>query len=303
MDYGVLETEKSSPVSADLDRMSTREAAALMNRMDAEIAAAVQAALPEIAEAADMAAASFRRGGRLIYAGAGTSGRLGVLDASECVPTFGVSPDTVIGRIAGGDTALRYAVEGAEDDEALGAADMEALAVGTNDLVVAISAGGTAAYCLGALRYARAHGARTAGICCVKTPAFAADCDCLITAVVGPEILTGSTRLRAGTATKMILNMISTLSMVRTGKVYKNYMVDVVPTNKKLRDRAVRIVMGACALEREDAEQLLAACGGEVKTAIVSRETGKDAGTARAALAAAGGAVREAILKIKRENA
>lgn len=295
MEYGDLETEKRDPGSAELDVMSLREAAELMSRADREAAEAVEKALDDITAAAEAAARAFQNGGRLIYAGAGTSGRLGVLDASECVPTFGVPENTVIGRIAGGDKALRYAVEGAEDSAEEGEKDMAELAVRENDLVVAISASGSAAYCRGVLSYAKAHGASTAGVACVAAPAFAPLCDHLITAVTGPEVLTGSTRLKAGTATKMILNMISTLSMVKCGKVYKNYMVDVVPVNRKLLDRAVRIVMGACEISREEAEALLEKCGGDVPAAIVCRETGTDEKTAREALIKTKGSVRKAI--------
>lgn len=295
MEYRKLTTEKANPESVDLDRMSTLEAAELMNKMDREIAGAVEKELKTIAGVADAAAMAYQAGGRLIYVGAGTSGRLGVLDASECVPTFGVSPDMVVGRIAGGDRALRFAVEGAEDDPQLGRKDMEELKVSYRDLVVAVSASGSAAYCQGALLWAKEHGAKTAGICCVAAPAFAPHCDYVISVVVGPEILTGSTRLRAGTATKMVLNMISTLSMVKIGKVYKNYMVDVVPSNKKLLDRATRIVTDACGIERDAAEKLLAECGGEIKTAIVCHETGSCMEKARAALKEENGLVRNTI--------
>jgi len=299
MNYDKLQTEGRNAESLELDKMSSLDAARLMNRMDREIPDAVEKALPEIAQTVDMAAEAFRRGGRLIYCGAGTSGRLGVLDASECLPTFGISPDMVVGRIAGGDRALRFAVEGAEDDATLGASDMKELNVGPDDLVVALSASGSATYCLGALRYAKEQGAKTAGVCCVEEPGFADACDCLIKTVVGPEVLTGSTRLRAGTATKMVLNMISTLSMVKIGKVYENLMVDVVPTNKKLLDRAIRIVMNACSLARDDAESLLKSCDGEIKTAIVCNETGATVGEARNALSQESGFVLKAINHIK----
>jgi len=302
MEYDKLQTEGRNAASIGLDQMTTLEAAQLMNRMDREVPDAVERALPEIARVIDMAADSFQKGGRMIYLGAGTSGRLGVLDASECLPTFGISPDMVLGRIAGGDTALRYAVEGAEDDAALGARDMEELGVNSKDLVIALSASGSAAYCLGALTYARKQGAKTAGVCCVDEPAFAEGCDCLIKTVVGPEILTGSTRLRAGTATKLVLNMISTLSMVKIGKAYKNFMVDVVPTNKKLLDRAIRIVMNACGTTREEAERLMKETGGEIKTAIVIHETGADTKKAREALKETGGFVRRAMEQIGHEN-
>ena len=295
MEYSQLQTERRNPASISLDQMSVMDAARLMNQQDSEIPVAVEKALPEIVEVVEMAANSFKAGGRLVYCGAGTSGRLGVLDASECLPTFGVSPDMVVGKIAGGDGALRFAVEGAEDDANLGASEMQNLDICEKDVVVAVSASGSAAYCLGALDYAREQKAKTAGVCCVENPAFAESCDCLIRAVVGPEILTGSTRLRAGTATKMVLNMISTLSMKEIGKVYKNLMVDVVPSNKKLQDRARRIVMAACNIERSQAEQLLQECEGEVKTAIVCQEAGVEPNVAREALDSTDGFVRAAI--------
>lgn len=295
MEYQKLTTEKNNPESINLDQMSTLEAAKLMNKLDGEIAAAVEKELWAIAAVADAAAQAFQSGGRLIYAGAGTSGRLGVLDSSECVPTFGVSADTVIGRIAGGDRALRYAVEGKEDDFQLGRKDMDELQLSDKDLVVAISASGSAAYCQGALLCAKEHGAKTAGISCVEAPAFAPYCDTAISIVVGPEILAGSTRLRSGTATKMVLNMISTLSMVKIGKVYRNYMVDMVPSNKKLFDRAVRIVMDTCDTDKEAAGDLLSECSGEIKTAIVCYKTDSSAEEARSALTAEDGSVRKAI--------
>jgi len=295
MEYDKLQTEGRNAASAGLDEMSTMEAAKLMNRMDREVPEAVEKALPEIVRVVDMAAEAFMNGGRLIYLGAGTSGRLGVLDASECLPTFGVSPDMVVGIIAGGDTALRFAVEGAEDDAELGVKDMKDLKVNKKDLVIAVSASGSAAYCSGALTFAREQGAKTAGICCVEEPGFADCCDVVIKAVVGPEILTGSTRLRAGTATKMVLNMISTLSMVKIGKVYENLMVDVVPTNRKLLDRSVRIVMAACGVSRKEAEQMLDKAGEETKTAIVVYETGATVDEAREALRRSDGFIRKAI--------
>ncbi len=302
MEYGKLQTEGRNAESSGLDEMSTMEAAKLMNRMDREVPYAVEKALPEIVRAVDMAAASFKKGGRLIYLGAGTSGRLGVLDASECLPTFGVPPEMVVGVIAGGDEALRLAVEGAEDDVWLGAKDMERLGINENDLVVAVSASGTAAYCRGALCHAKEQGAKTAGICCVEEPAFADCCDVLIKAVTGPEILTGSTRLKAGTATKMVLNMISTLSMVKSGKVYGNLMVNVVSTNRKLKDRSARIIMEACGVPEREAERMLEEAGGEVKTAIVACEGRVSVEQAREALSRAAAFIRKAISGGRKES-
>lgn len=295
MEYDKLQTEGRNEKSSSLDEMSTLEAAKLMNQMDKEVALSVENALPEIGHTIDMAYDTFTNGGRLIYVGAGTSGRLGVLDASECLPTFGISSDMVVGIIAGGDKALRFAVEGAEDDAELAVKDMENLGVNNKDLVIAISASGSATYCSSALQYAKEHGAKTAGICCVEDPSFASLCDVLIKAVVGAEILTGSTRLRAGTATKMVLNMISTLSMVKLGKVYENLMVDVVPTNKKLIDRSVRIIMAACKVSRNEAQKMLEDAGEETKTAIVRYKTGASVNDARKALQQSNGFIKKAI--------
>ena len=218
MDYSKLVTEGRNADSMDLDSMTALEAAALMNRMDAEIPAAVEKALPDIAAVIGKIVEAYRQGGRLVYCGAGTSGRLGVLDASECLPTFGAGADMVTAKIAGGPAALHTAVEGAEDDAGQGRRDLQEIGFCTKDVLIALSASGSAAYCAGALRYARDLGAFTAGVSCVPFPAFADLCGRLITVVIGPEILTGSTRLRAGTATKMVLNMLTTVSMVQYGK-------------------------------------------------------------------------------------
>ena len=294
MEYRKLITENRNPESMRLDEMSSFEIAQLMNRFDAEIAAAVKKTLPEIAETADHIAAAFEKGGRLIYAGAGTSGRLGVLDAAECFPTFGAGKNMVDAVIAGGEPAMLTAVEGAEDSEQLGMENMKALSLCEKDVLVAISASGSAAYCRGALTFARSAGAFTAGVCCVAEPDFAPLCDVVISAVVGPEILTGSTRLRAGTATKMILNMLSTISMVRFGKVYENLMVDMIPTNQKLSDRAVRILQMVTGLSREEAERKISECR-DTKTAIVSVKAGIGAKEAKEALMKAKENVRNAI--------
>lgn len=295
MKYGALATERNNEASRNLDQMSCLEAATLMNKMDSEISHCIESQLPTIATIAEKVANSFMNGGRLIYLGAGTSGRLGVLDASECVPTFGVSENMVIGKIAGGDKALRYAVEGAEDDPLLGKKDLEELHITKDDVVIAVSASGTAAYCLGGLEYAKQLGAITVGITCVTNPKLEVACNYVVSAVTGPEVLMGSTRLRAGTATKMVLNMISTLSMVKIGKVYKNYMVDMIPSNKKLMDRAKRIVAGACEIDVDEAEKLLIASEGEMKTAIVIHEANVDVNTARKLLEKSNGFVRKAI--------
>lgn len=302
MDYSELITEKRNEESIDFDTLSSIEAAKLMNRMDAEIPAAVEKALPNIAIVIDKIVNAYKQGGRLIYVGAGTSGRLGVLDASECLPTFGIGRDMVDAKIAGGFKALNTAIEGAEDDAQLGISDLKEINFNAKDVLVALSASGSAAYCKGALEYARSLKAFTAGVCCVDSPAFASLCDELIKVVVGPEVLTGSTRLRAGTATKMVVNMLTTISMGQYGKVYKNLMVDMIPTNKKLEDRAVRIIMMATDVDRKTAKEYLEKCNNKVKTAIVCIQTESDYETAEKALKDAEGFVGKAIEHIRTGN-
>ena len=295
MDYGKLDTEKTNARSEQLDQMSAFEIASLMNELDMGALTAVREALKPISEAAEEAAKRIPRGGRLIYLGAGTSGRLGVLDASECPPTFGVPSDMVVGIIAGGDRALRYAIEGAEDDASLSAADLRKLNLTPLDVVVAISASGTAPYCVGALEYAKSVGALAVSMCCNRAAKLSDYADIAIEMPTGPEVLSGSTRLRAGTATKLALNIISTAAMVRMGKAYKNLMVDVKATNVKLKDRAVRITMKAINADRAEAEERLAAANGSIKCAIVMKETGADLESAQRALDGADGFVRRAI--------
>jgi N-acetylmuramic acid 6-phosphate etherase len=265
----LLETEGRNPRTLDLDSLPT---AALVERMHAESLAAftaVEAVLPQITQVVDIVVERMGRGGRLFYVGAGTSGRLGVLDASECPPTFGVSKDLVQGLIAGGDYALRNSIEGAEDDADLGARDLVAREITGNDVVVGIAASGRTPYVIGALDAARAVGAFPVAIANVSHSALAQHAEITIEAVTGPEVVTGSTRLKSGTAQKLILNLLTTAAMVRLGKVYSNLMVDVRATNVKLRDRAVRILMSATEAERPEAEAALEAAGGQVKTAIV----------------------------------
>ncbi len=295
MDYAILGTEQVNEKSSDLDRMSTLEIVTLMNELDAGALNAVKYALEPIAAAAEQAANRIAKGGRVFYLGAGTSGRLGVLDASECPPTFGVSDQVFIGIIAGGDGALRKAVEGAEDDPQRARADLESRNVNSCDMVVAISASGSAPYCLGALAKAREAGALAVSMCCNTGTPLSALADIAIEMPTGAEVLSGSTRLRAGTATKLALNMISTASMVRLGKVYKNLMVDMNASNAKLRDRAVRITMKALGIDRREAEEALAASGGSIKTAIVMFMTGCGRQAACEALEKANGFVREAV--------
>ena len=271
-----------------------------MNSIDAQAAKAVEAELPRIARAVEEIALRLRAGGRLIYTGAGTSGRLGVLDASECPPTFGVPDTLVVGLIAGGDQALRHAIEGAEDHPKLGRDDMIKAQLCEKDVLVAISASGYAPYCVGALNYAKEVGAYAISLCCNRGALMSSHADLAIEMPTGPEILSGSTRLKAGTATKMALNMMTTLSMVQLGKVYKNLMVDMKPSNNKLKDRSVRIIKNALELpSREKAEQLLAASQGQVKAAIVMGLTGASLEQTRDALASEEGFVRRAAQRIK----
>jgi len=289
------DTERINPASADLDRLSTRELVAVMNREDATVARTVAECAPAIAEAIDVIAARLASGGRLIYAGAGTSGRLGVLDAAECPPTFSADPAQVRGVIAGGDRALTVAVEGAEDSAAQGGEDLRSMDVGPGDAVVGITASGTTPYVLGALATARESGAATIGLVCNAGSPVAAAADIAIEVATGPEVLAGSTRLKAGTATKMVLNMLSTGAMVRLGKTYGNLMVDLQATNDKLRARARRIVSAATRLDDAAAAKLLAEAGGEVKTAVVMHGLGVPADAARRRLDEADGCLRQAL--------
>jgi N-acetylmuramic acid 6-phosphate etherase len=259
----------------DLDRLSIAECIALMNREDATVATAVARAAPAITAFVEALVPRFASGGRLIYLGAGTSGRLGVLDASECPPTFQVEPDRVVGIIAGGDASLRKSSEGREDDRDGAHTELSRLGVGPRDTVVGIAAGGTTPYVLGALEYAKAHGALTGMLTCAPFVDGAPPwIDHPIVVETGPEVLTGSTRLKAGSATKMVLNTISTTLMVHQGKCYENLMVDLRATNAKLRDRAARIVSTATGLDRSAALSLLDEAGGAAKAAIVMHRLG-----------------------------
>lgn len=288
-------TEQANPRSANLDQLSALEIVQLMNAEDATVAAAVQAALPQIATAVEAIAARLLAGGRLIYAGAGTSGRLGVLDAAECVPTFGVTPDVVQARIAGGARAVTEAVEGGEDDRAAGRADLLALNLTARDAVVGVAASGRTPYVVAALEAAAETGALTVGVVC-SAPAPVLDAAQIKIAVLtGPEVLTGSTRLKAGTAQKMVLNMLSTGAMTLCGKVYGNLMVDVKVTNTKLAARARRIVAQVGQVDEETAAALLAQTGQAIKPAIVMARRGVDAAEAARLLAAAGGFLRRVL--------
>ncbi|MBK9120039.1 MAG: N-acetylmuramic acid 6-phosphate etherase [Phycisphaerales bacterium] len=291
-DRGHLLTELRNPHSTHIDRMSIPAAVDLLNSEDATIPAKVAAAKVEICRAIEFVVAAFESGGRLIYVGAGTSGRLGVLDASECPPTFLSEPRMVQGVIAGGWDALRRAVEGAEDHADDGARAMDELGVEARDVVMGITTGGTTPYVHGALQRAKERGARTIFFGCVKPEDVPDDADVSIRVLVGPEVITGSTRMKAGTATKLVLNMITTIAMVRIGKVYQNLMVDVnTRANRKLVDRGTRMIMAVTGLERTPAVALLEAAGGHVKTALVMHVRGVDRSTAEALLVAARGHV------------
>jgi N-acetylmuramic acid 6-phosphate etherase len=263
-------TERRNPRSHDLDSRSSLELAELLNAEDGAVVPAVAKIRPEIARGIDLVEAAFRAGGRLIYVGAGTSGRLGVLDAAECVPTFSAPPGMVVGIIAGGMPALLRPVEGAEDDVNDGILQMDAHQVGANDVVVGIAASGTTPFVRGALGRAQALGARTMFLSCSEPPTILREtCDVLLTVLTGPEVLTGSTRMKAGTATKLVLNMLSTGAMVRIGKTYGNLMVDLTVTNSKLTDRAERIVMEIAGVDRATAKQGVSDAGGSTKVAII----------------------------------
>jgi len=285
-------TEERNPASAEIDRLPTLEMLRVMNSEDARVAEAVGRELARIAAAVDAIAERLERGGRLIYVGAGTSGRLGVLDAAECPPTFSAPPEMVLGVIAGGDRALRGEVEGAEDSEEQGHTDLALLAVMGRDAVVGVTASGSTPYVLGALAEARARDALTVAVACNRGTPLEALADIAITPLVGPEVVAGSTRLKAATAQKMVLNMLSTGAMIRLGKTFGNLMVDLQATNSKLRRRARRTVVQATGLQEEAAASLLERCAGEVKTAIVCHLAGVTPEEARIGLEAGQGRVR-----------
>ena len=291
---GALPTEQRNPATTEIHTLSTLDMARVLNAQDATVAPAVARALPEIAKSIDIIVDRLRAGGRLVYIGAGTSGRLGVLDASECPPTYNTPPELVVGLIAGGDHALRHPVENIEDRSEAGAAALRDIALTDRDVVVGIASSGRTPFVVGALGYAREIGAATISLANVANAAIASEADIAIAAVTGPEPVTGSTRMKAGTAQKMVLNMLSTGAMIRLGKTYGNLMVDVQPTNSKLRDRAVRIVAEATGLDRDTALTRLERAGGDVKTAIVMELMGITAGEASRRLAAADGVVRAA---------
>ncbi len=288
-------TESQNPRTAGIDRLSTLDMVTRINDEDAKVAGAVRGALPQIAQAVDAIADRLRRGGRLIYVGAGTSGRLGVLDAVECVPTFSTDPGLVVALIAGGARAITRSVEGAEDDRDAGRAELLALDLTANDAVVGIAASGRTPYVLGAVEVANEIGAQTVGVACNQPSALLDAAQIAIGVPVGAEVITGSTRMKAGTAQKLVLNMLSTGTMIKLGKVYGNLMVDLRPTNSKLVDRARRIIAQVAGVDDDEAARLLDASGNQVKTAIVMARRGVDASAARALLSAAQGRLREVI--------
>ena len=290
-----LTTEAVNPASARIDELDAAGIVAVMNAEDAEVALAVGRESAAIAQAIEIIADRFRSGGRLVYIGAGTSGRLGVLDASECPPTFGTRPEMVVGLIAGGPQALTRAVEGAEDSRELAAADLAAINLSARDVLVGIATSGRTPYVLGGLAHARSVGAFAIGFACNDKSELEAVAELMIVPRVGPEIVTGSTRLKAGTATKMVLNMLTTGAMIRIGKTYGNLMVDLRATNTKLVARTRRIVAMLTGVTEDEAERLVAAADGELKTAVVAQKRGVTPAEARTLLAAADGHLRRAV--------
>ena len=289
-------TEQRNPASTDIDRLSALEIVRVINDEDHRVAPAIAGQLEQVARAVEMAEDTFRRGGRLVYVGAGTSGRLGVLDASEMPPTYGTDPRMVQGVIAGGPVALTKAVEGAEDSREDGGAAADALEVGADDFVFGIAASGTTPYVHGALTRAKQRGAKTGFLLCTPPQEWMLEVyDVVIALLVGPEVVTGSTRMKAGTATKMELNTITTGAMIRLGKVFGNLMVDLRATNQKLQDRSERILMETLDLDRASAAELLREAGGSVKTAMVMRFCGVERKEATRLLRRAGGRLGEVL--------
>ena len=295
IDLTSMITESRNPASADIDSLPTLDMLRVINREDQTVALAVEKTLPQVAQVVDAVAQAFRLGGRLIYMGAGTSGRLGILDASECPPTFGTPAEQVVGLIAGGHKAILKAVENAEDNRELAVNDLKALNFSEKDILVGIAASGRTPYVLGGMEYALSLGATVAAVSCNPDSEMSRLAGIAITPVVGPEVITGSSRMKAGTAQKLILNMITTGAMIRSGKVYGNLMADVEATNAKLVERQKRIVMAATECDRATAEQALTACDGHCKTAIVMILAQLSAGDAKALLARHQGFIRDAL--------
>jgi N-acetylmuramic acid 6-phosphate etherase len=295
-----LPTEQPNPASSSIDTQPTEAALRIINAEDHRVAEAVEREIPAIARAVDLIVAAFGCGGRLFYIGAGTSGRLGVLDAVECPPTFGTPPEMVQAIIAGGQAALSGAAETTEDDPATGARDLRACGFGAADVLVGIAASGRTPYVLGAVAEARKMGATTVGISATPGSELARAVDCAITPLTGPEVVTGSTRMKAGTAQKLVLNMLTTAAFIRLGYVYGNLMVNVQPKNAKLADRARRILAQAAGIAPQRAVELLAAAGGSVAVAILMGKAGIGRAEAERRLAEAGGRISEAIRNCER---
>ena len=291
----LLTTESQNEHTMKIDTASTKEILNIMNKEDQKVALAVQKVLPDVEVAVEFVSKSFQKKGRLIYVGAGTSGRLGVLDAVECPPTFSTNPDQVQGLMAGGEKAFVKAVEGAEDKEELGAADLQKIHLNERDTVIGIAASGRTPYVIGALRYAKSVKAKTVALSCNGNSLIGKEADHSIEVVVGPEVLTGSTRLKAASAHKMILNMISTAAMIKVGKAYENLMIDVHVSNEKLKERAIGIICKITGVSYEQASQTLEEANNEVKTAVVMIKTNENYDTAKLLLNNAGGYARKAI--------
>ncbi|MFJ5160824.1 N-acetylmuramic acid 6-phosphate etherase [Pantoea sp. NPDC088449] len=295
IDLSQMITEGRNPASQNIDELETEAMLRVINDEDKKVALAVEAIVPQIAQVVDAITAAFSKGGRLIYCGAGTSGRLGILDASECPPTFGTPRSQVVGLIAGGHAAILQAVENAEDNVEQGAQDLRDIAFSASDVLVGIAASGRTPYVLGALAYARQQGAFTAALTCNPNSPMSQVADVALTPVVGPEVVTGSSRMKAGTAQKLVLNMLTTGAMIRSGKVYGNLMVDVEATNQKLVQRQVNIVKQATECDDATAQQALAACHGHCKTAIVMVLAELNAEEAQALLSQNQGFIRNAL--------
>ncbi len=298
-----VRTEQRNPRSCGLDRKSTLEILRTLNREDARVASAVRRELPRIARAVDAIAQAFRSGGRLFYVGAGTSGRLAVLDAAECPPTFGTPAKMVQAIIAGGPRALRHASEGAEDSAPNGARDLRRAGLSAKDVVVGLSASGTTPYVLGALEFARRRGAVTVGVTSNRRSPLARQARIAIAPDTGPEVVAGSTRLKAGTAQKLVLNLLSTAAMVRTGRVYENWMIHVALTNRKLQRRGARILEEAAGVDASTAAHALRRARHDLPAALVMLKTGADSSVARRAVAEAGGNVRQALSRLQHRSA
>ncbi len=295
MDLSRLTTERRNPASAHIDSCTTLEMVTIMQQEDSKIASAIEKILPEIARAIDATSQRLENGGRLFYLGAGTSGRLGILDASECPPTYGTDPELVQGLIAGGIPAIFRAQEGAEDNPGLAVHDLKEHGFSAKDVLVGIAASGRTPYVIGGLKYARELGALTIALACSEHAEIAALADIALTPVTGPEVVTGSTRMKAGTAQKLVLNMLSTGTMIKLGKVYGNLMVDVKASNKKLEERAIRIVMEGSGCERTEAEKALKGADGHAKLAILMVVAGVSAGEGKALLERTAGHLAAAI--------